>query len=120
MAASERSEAEAQALFDGGVKLAVPFTTKIDSDFVPRVKEVKRSMPGGKMKTRGYRATFKFFPGGQLDASKEAGFSRGGGRKHPTKYINLPEYPTFGETDGRKYRDVCRKTVSRAQADVSR
>ncbi len=106
MAASTRSEAEAQALFEGGVQLEIPFTTKIDSGVVPRVKEMKQSMPGGQMKTRGYRSTFKFFPGGQLDASKAAGFSRGGSRAHPHKYVSLDMYPTFAEADGRKYRDA--------------
>ena len=101
MAASGRSEAEAKALFDGGVKLEIPFTTKIDSDFEPLVKELKQAVPGGNMKTRGYRATFRFFPGGRLHASKAAGFLRG--RK---KYIKLPVYSTFAEADGRKYRDA--------------
>ena len=70
MAASGRSEAEAKALFDGGVKLEIPFTTKIDSVFEPVVKELKQAVSGGNMKTRGYRATFRFFPGGRLKASK--------------------------------------------------
>ena len=101
MPASGRSEAEAKALFDGGVKLEIPFTTKIDSDFEPLVKELKQAVPGGNMKTRGYRATFRFFPGGRLHASKAAGFLRG-----RNKYIKLPVYSTFAEADGRKYRDA--------------
>ena len=106
MAASGRSEAEAKALFDGGVKLEIPFTTKIDSVFEPVVKELKQAVSGGNMKTRGYRATFIFFPGGRLDASKKAGFSRGSSGAGAKKYVKLSVYSTFVEADGRKYRDA--------------
>jgi hypothetical protein len=102
MAASERLEAQAKEMFDGGVNLDVPFTTKIDGDFVPSVNELKKPMLGGNMKTVGYRATFRFFPG----RVQGSWFSRGGKRKHPHKYDKLPTYPTLVEADGRKYRDM--------------
>ena len=55
-------EAQAKEMFDGGVDLDVPFTTKINGDFVPSVNELKKPMPGGNMKTVGYRRDIQILP----------------------------------------------------------
>ena len=110
--ASERTEDEARALFVGGVNRDVPLTAKIYNQYGPVVECLRERLPDGSSTIVGYRAKFKFYPRGQLNAGTTAGFCRGG--KKPD-LITLKRYPTEAEADARKYRDVIAYIESRSR-----